>query len=68
MSGPRCHLCGQPIDINARSTFEGTFGWARRGRAGGSDIENRRGMGVFAHPLCVKREKQGVHPNQEVLA
>jgi hypothetical protein len=65
-----CAICkrpDRPVDINSRYTYELHQAWGRRGKAGGSDMVNRRGLGVFAHPDCVDLEKNGVHPGQGTL-
>jgi len=67
MNELRCAICGEPVDTRSRFTYERITGWHRPGRAGGSDIVNRRKLGEFAHPVCVDRERDGVHHAQEAL-
>ena len=57
----KCEFCGEPVDAELRETWHRVEGWERPGKAGGSDIALRRRTGEgFAHPMCVRREQQGL--------
>lgn len=65
----RCDLCGDPVDPNNVFTWHRIEGWARRGKAGGSDVALREphSDGGVAHDHCVRRAQQGIAPLQESL-
>ncbi len=64
-----CRFCGDPVDADSRLTWYRMEGWARPGKAGGSDValRERAQPGEFAHDMCISREQQGVAALQESL-
>jgi hypothetical protein len=60
-----CAFCHEPIDPDSRLTWKRTIGWARPGKAGGSDVVLRRQFGAeFAHDHCIEKEKAGLAVGQ----
>jgi hypothetical protein len=70
---PACFYCGQPVDLQARSTLRRVVGWERvagvraSGKHGGSDIRLRERLDEYAHEGCVALERAGVGVKQETL-
>ena len=63
-----CQFCGEPVDPHSRFTWHRVIGWARPGKAGGSDITLREKAGdVFAHDRCVSKAKAKLAPGQGAL-
>jgi hypothetical protein len=57
----KCEFCGKPVDAELRETWHRVEGWERPGKSGGSDIALRKRTGEgFAHPMCVRREQEGL--------
>jgi hypothetical protein len=60
-----CHFCGEPLNPDSKYTWKRTIGWARPGKAGGSDIVLRQQCGEeFAHNHCIEKEKSGLAVGQ----
>lgn len=59
-----CHLCNEPVDPTARTTFQRVEGWERKAlsasRKSGSDIVCREPREEFAHGHCVERVRSGI--------
>jgi hypothetical protein len=64
-----CAYCGRPVDPSSRYTWHLVTGWARRGKAGGSDIACRTpaSPSQMACDVCVRRVQAGVSPAQGTL-
>jgi len=67
----RCYFCDRQVDPQARETYRRAVGWERKAiadsRRGGSDIVLRELLEVFACPVCITRQQQGLAPLQESL-
>jgi hypothetical protein len=61
-----CSLCNKPVSPSGRLVWQRTIGWARPGKAGGSDIVMRKGLDEWAHDECIQLERRGLL-NQESL-
>lgn len=63
----RCQFCKKPVDPNSRFTWRRMEGWARPGKAGGSDIRGREARPGFAHDDCLSRHLDGTQGQDTLL-
>jgi hypothetical protein len=66
-----CFYCGDPVDVQARTTYRRVTGWERKAlaatRKSGSDITLRETLDEYACPVCISLRRDGIQPGQESL-
>lgn len=64
-----CHYCGDPVDTDARTTFQRVEGWERKRDQGGTNaIIGRQVRQSWACYTCIDRLRHGIDPAQQTLA
>lgn len=68
MTGERhCAECGNPVDPTSRYVWRRVVGWARRGKAGGSDVALREHRDEYLCEGCMVLLKGKLNTGQGSL-